>query len=155
MRLTAGRKGKGFHMELLGYDQVHKGLKLMKNQRAALMKFLKDEANKLNDLAKSTAPFDKGRLKDSHRVMTRGSGRGGQQTASGMEYSAAVIAGGISVRGRMVDYAAAVHEGNPGHPRPSAGTLKPRPWLRKALERISNGFEKRLARAIKIHKLGM
>ena len=138
------RTNKGFSLEVKGYSEVLRGLKLTKNQTKRLQAFLSVEADKVIKTARSLVPIDTARLKDSHRKLHGGAGVGKRGHALRMD----VVAGGLSMRGRFVDYASAVHEGSPRYPTP-------RPWLANALKLHAPGYTKRLARAIKLYKLGL
>lgn len=138
--------GKNFRIEVEGMSEVLKNLELTKNQRKRLQKFLKTEANKIVRTAKKIVPVDTSRLKDSHRILTYGST--GQSIVR-----VDIVVGGIVVRGRLVNYAAAVHQGyrqyifgqDTGHRVPG------RPWLLAAIQIHAPGYQDRLAEAIKIH----
>lgn len=127
-------KKAGFHMEIKGYGRTLRKLALLKDQKANLQKFLEDEANKVIRTARSIVPVDTGRLKDTHRIFTGGSKKDFVR--------ADIVVGGIFMRGRFVNYAAAVHEGSPTYPA--------RPWLATALALHEPGYRARLKKAIKI-----
>jgi len=133
--------GKGFTMKITGVQDIIRNLELTKRQKDRVQKFLEDESNTLIKVARETVPVDTSRLKDSHRMLTGGSKKG--------FIKADVVAGGISIRGRFVHYAEAVHEGDPKG-RGIARTS--RPWLRMAFEKTNKGYTIRLAKVIKIHK---
>ena len=60
-----------------------------------------------------------------------------------------ILVGGISVRGREVDYATAVHE---GYTDARSGVKHAaRPWLATAVRLHASGFESRLKKAVKIY----
>lgn len=110
--------GKGFRVKVEGFNEVLKTLSLTKDQTVNLQKFLKEEGHRIVKTARQIVPVKTGRLKDSHRVLTYGTtGKRGFVRVD-------IVAGGISVRGKFVNYAAAVHEGAPGMPG--------RPWLETA-----------------------
>jgi len=140
------RGSKGFTIEVSGFSEVMRNLELTKNQTDRLYKFLKDEAEKVKAAAIALVPVDKGRLKESHRVeAARGSNKD--------EMRVDVVAGGIHVQGRFVDYAAAVHEGYREFVfgRPTGRNVPGRPWLANAIRAHTPGYMNRLKRAIKIH----
>jgi hypothetical protein len=128
---------KGYRAELKGFSETLRNLKLTKNQQGNLQNFLKKEANKVIATAKAIVPVDTGRLRDSHRVLTGG--------ATGRNFvKVNIVVGGIIIRGRFVNYAAAVHEGSPSFPA--------RPWLAMAVKAHAPGYMDRLRRAIKLPK---
>lgn len=122
--------GSGFSLHIQGVSEILKNLELTKNQRGRLQKFLEEEANKVIKTAKKIVPVDTGRLRDSHRVLTHGAT--GRTTVR-----VDIVAGGLMVRGRYVNYARAVHNNNP--------------WLEAALRVHEHGYQDRLAKAIKIY----
>jgi len=133
-KVISVKKG-GFSLHVRGYSQTLRNLALLKDQKANLQKFLEDEANKVIRTAKSIVPVATGRLKDTHRVLTGDAAKRGFVKAD-------IAVGGIFMRGRFVNYAAAVHEGSPRYPA--------RPWLATALALHAPGYKARLAKAIKI-----
>ena len=135
---TMGGRGSGFRITVTGFDTVLKNLKLTAKQRPRIQKFLEQEAAKVMRIAKATVPVDTARLQESHRILTYGSE--GTHTVR-----VDVVAGGISVRGKMVSYAQAVHEGLGVHKG------NPRPWLKEAVAAVSHGFDNRLKKVIKIY----
>ena len=136
--VTKITSGGVLRLELIGFDEVTHNLRLTKDQHANLQKFVKDEAYKLMDIAKRTVPVATGRLRDSHRVESDGADKN--------LIEASVVAGGLNIRGKFVDYAAAVHEG-----------VKVRsgwPWLENSLRFLAPGFYQRLKSAVKIYGRG-
>ena len=123
--------GKNFSFNIKGMTEVLKNLELTKNQRARLQNFLEKEANKVVKTARQIVHVDTGRLRDSHRVLTYGAT--GRTTVR-----VDIAAGGIIVRGRLVNYAQAHHE-------------KVDPWLEKAVRMHSAGYTDRMAKAVKIY----
>lgn len=133
----------GVEISISGTDEILKNIILTKDQSARLQQFVKDEGNKLRALAADMCPKDTGRLRQSHRVLTFG------RIGAEGEYAAYVVAGGIVVRGRFINYAAAVHEGSRAHDGVPA--MPSRPWMRKAIREFGPGFVKRIAKAVKIY----
>lgn len=133
-----------FNLRVEGASEILRNLELTKNQKTRLVKFLKDEGGKVIKTAQKLVPFDTGRLHDSHEVVSD-TGAG-----SSDEISVDIVAGGKNIRGRFVNYAAAVHEGNPGHPIPHL-RMPPRPWLANAIKAHGPGYMNRLRKAVKIY----
>jgi hypothetical protein len=133
------KQGKGFTMffETREFRAAILNLRLTRNQAPRLQKFLVAEAEKIKKTALTLVPRKTHRLADSHRVLTQGSNvkRGIVQ--------AVVVAGGKSVRGKFVNYAAAVHDGTP--------KMTGRPWLQRALNIHKPGFTNRMAKSVKIY----
>lgn len=143
--INTGNKSNGFTVRLSGVNDILRNLELTKNQTSRLQKFLIAEAEKIKRTAIELVPKDTLRLAESHRVES-------SRTFTGSKDVIAVdiLVGGISIRGRFVDYAAAVHEGNPKHP--IIHLRKPgRPWLARAAQMHAPGFESRLKKAVKIY----
>lgn len=127
----AVQTGKGFRVFIRGYSETLINLKLLKNQNVRLQKFLEKEAAKIVKTAKEIVHVDTGRLKDTHRILTWG--------ATGKNFvRVTIIAGGIMMRGKFVNYAAVQHGRHP--------------WLAMARDMHAPGFDVRLAKAIKIPK---
>lgn len=138
-----------FSLEVKGANEIMRNLELTKNQQKRLRKFLLGEGARVMKTAKELVPVDEQRLSDSHEVVDH-KGHPGYTGSGKSDVAVDIVAGGKSVRGRFVDYAAAVHEGNPGHP--IAHLRKgPRPWLANAIKLHSAGYMKRLGKAIKIY----
>lgn len=128
----AVQTGKGFRVFIKGYSEALINLKLLKNQNVRLQKFLEKEAAKIVKTAKEIVPYDTGRLHDTHRILTGG--------ATGKNFvKVTIVAGGIMMRGKFVNYAAKVHKVN-------------KPWLAMARDMHAPGFDVRLGKAIKIPK---
>jgi hypothetical protein len=121
-------KGKNFAIHVTGINVVLRNLERTKNQEDAIKDFLEIEAEDIIDRAQEIVPYDTGRLHDSHR-------KGAVKT--GDRPSIDVMAGGIVVRGKMVNYAKKVHDNDP--------------WLQEACDMQMRGFTSRLAKTIKIY----
>lgn len=124
-------KSKGFSLRIRGYSETLRNIQRTRNlQGEGLQRFLKQEGEKVVKTAKSIVPVDTGRLKDSHRVLTYGA-------AERHFVRVDVVAGGIIIRGRFVNYAAAVH--------------RDRPWLMAALRMHEPGYKSRLKKYVKVY----
>lgn len=125
--ISIGGPGDGFRVQIHGYSEILKSLKLNQDQRKNLQEFLEKEAKKIVKSAQQFVHKKTWRLHDSMRVLTGG--------ATGKTVRVDVVCGGINVRGKFVDYAAAHHTINP--------------YLEAAVMAHMDGFKDRLQDAIK------
>jgi hypothetical protein len=140
-----------FSLEVKGAKEIMRNLELTKNQTQRLRRFLKDEGAKVVETAQKLVPKDELRLMESHEVVDHGT-HPSPTSSDSADIAVDVVAGGQSIRGRFVDYAAAVHEGYTVKSGRFAGaTREPRPWLANAIKRHSPGYMRRLKKAIKIY----
>ena len=131
---TGGKKW-AISVTTKGFNEAIANLQHLKKSAAReLQKVLVEEAEEIKRISQSGTPIKTGRLHDSTRVSRRGAGGGKGR----YNVSVAVIVGGISVRGKLVNYATVVHE---THPTKSH-------FLLKALQAREKGFENRVRRAV-------
>ena len=123
--------GKAFSMkiDMVEFQKVIMNLELAKAQGPLLQKALKKEGEAIVANSKIFVGKKTLRLMQSHRVLTHGAQ--GKPTVS-----VSVVAGGISVRSKLVNYAAAHHANNP--------------YLQMAVDLQRPGFEGRIAKAVKL-----
>ena len=123
--------GKAFSMrvDMTEFNKVIANLQLAKAQGPLLQRALKKEGDAIVGNSKIFVGKKTWRLHDSHRVLTYGAQ--GRPTVR-----VDVVAGGISVRGKLVNYAAAHHAKNP--------------YLQMAVSIQRPGFTKRISKAIKL-----
>jgi hypothetical protein len=124
----------GIYVTTEGFEEVQRTLLKMRNSAGPeLQKALVKEAKIIKELSRLMTPIKTGRLHDSTRVVT-----GGAVPKKGY-IVVQVIAGGIMVRGIMVNYAALVHETHRSKSH----------FLLKALKLRERGFEQRVKTNVK------
>ncbi len=124
-----GGKAFSVHIAMGEFNAVLANLQLAKGQGPRLQKALVREGNAIVKNSKIFVGKKTHRLEQSHRVLTYGTtGKRGVRVD--------VVAGGISVRGKLVNYAAAHHAVNP--------------YLQTALDLQWPGFTARMAKAVKL-----
>jgi hypothetical protein len=123
--------GKAFSMriDMAEFNRVLTNLSIAKEQGPRLQKALVKEGEAIKKNSMIFVGKKTHRLEQSHRVLTYGAK--GKPTIR-----VDVAAGGISVRGKLVNYAAAHHAVNP--------------YLQAALDLQRPGFEQRMTKAIKL-----
>jgi hypothetical protein len=127
MAIKKWGSSKGFQISVEGFDVTLRTIKLSKDQRRMLEGFVQEECDKVIDHAQEIVPWDTGALHDSHRREKVSANR------EGIRYR--VLAGGVTAKGKFVDYAEKVHSREP--------------WLAEAaaFERI--GYEERAIRHLR------
>lgn len=125
-----GGKAFSLKVDMAEFNKVIANLELAKAQGPLLQRALKKEGDAILVNSKIFVGKKTHRLEQSHRVLTYGTtGKRGSVRVD-------VVAGGISVRGKLVNYAAAHHDKNP--------------YLQMAVDIQKPGFTARISKAIKL-----